>query len=500
MKSRFGKFAAVAAVAAAFGFGNEAKAQLFFSEYAEGSGFNKCVEIYHCGTDKISLADWQYQSYQNGNINAQYVINLSTIQDSIDAGEILVICNPGAVTNTTLTIANVDLFSNSIQFNGNDAVALYNTSEGAYSDIFGDASSTSNFAQNITYRRSATVTASNTFPGSNSTANWTSAANNDLSGFGSYSFTSGCPQAVGTACPYDKGETSCPIISQYFEGSGLNKCIEITNPTCDTLCLANFEYRAYHNGATTPTYQINLDNMFSGQTTVAGALIPGEVIVVCNPNADSTTLLVADTTWLNILQNGNDALAIYNNGEGSFCDIFGNIGEDSTWIDVCASGDTARTFNTNLTRKNTVCSGITVDPANGTGFDICTQWDQDTALNSTSGLGTQDVSFCQLIGGCGFTKNETEDVKVFDVESLNVYPNPTQVSATFEFTASTSESAVIEVFTLTGVMVAQPFNGMVEEGVTYREVLDVSHMPAGTYIYRFSAGAETKVGRISVIK
>ena len=173
----------VAFVLALLGSAYQVNAQLYFSEYAEGSGTNKCVEIYHCGSNSLDLTGWQYRSFQNGNTTPQYVIDLSTIQSTIGVGEVIVICNPGAASNTTLGSGVVDLYSNNIQFNGNDAIAIYNSVAGVYTDIVGDASSTSNFAKDVTISRSCDVVVDTLFSGSDLLSNWTTGTKDDLSGF-----------------------------------------------------------------------------------------------------------------------------------------------------------------------------------------------------------------------------------------------------------------------------------------------------------------------------
>jgi len=503
----FGKLAAVAAVA----FATQANAQLFISETVEGSGNNKCIEIQACQT--TALAGWIYQAYHNGNGTVTYSIDLGAfaslnlLPDTLVAGQVIAICNPGAQFELAVDGGSADLFSGSIQHNGNDAHALFNSTLNCFSDVFGDINSTSNFNRNNSWRRNAAIVSATSLPGSNSTANWTAAGNNNLSGIGTpVASVTGCPVCSSQLCSEQDNGSDCILITGYLEGSFSNKCVEITNPGCDTVCLANYQYRAYHNGANVfaPTYFRNLGDF-------QDFLLPGETMTICNTNADSAVLAAINTTsiaagndsvylWNNILHNGNDALAIYNFQSTAFCDIFGNIGEDSTWLGICGL-DTHRTFNTNLTRNTTICTGVTTDPADGTGFPtICSQWSQDTNLNSTANLGSQDVSFCQtFVFQCGGGKRG--DVKgAINATGLNVYPNPAQNTATFEFTAAADENAVLEVFTISGVKVAQPFNGTVQEGVTYREDLDVTGLPAGTYIYRYTAGADSKVGRISVIK
>src|SRR6056297_269813 len=46
---------------------------LFFSEYVEGGGNNRALEIYNPTSQTISLADYQMSRYSNGETNPNYV-------------------------------------------------------------------------------------------------------------------------------------------------------------------------------------------------------------------------------------------------------------------------------------------------------------------------------------------------------------------------------------------------------------------------------------------
>lgn len=475
----------------ALGMTSVANAQLYFSEYAEGSGYNKCVEIYACTEDSVDLSGWEYQSIQNGG-TVTYTISLSSIQPYLTNGDVLVLCNTGASTNATLDTNAVDLFSNSVNFNGNDAIALYNTITGEYSDIFGDASSTTNFAKDVTLTRNCPIVNDTVFPGSNVDTNWTAGTKDDLSGFGSFDGCESCPeQTVAPADSCSDYLVESPIISGYLEGSYSNKCVEIYNPTCDTICLNNIEYRAYHNGATTPTYSVVLGSFQQ-------YLYPGDVIVVCNPGADSIAASIPGAVyfWSGINHNGNDALELFNLNSASSADIFGTIGEDSTWVDVCGVGDTARAYNINLSRN--VCTGVTTNPT--TGFPtLCTQWDADTTLDTIAGLGAH--SGCPLFG-CdgGFGKEGSVEEAAAGNTAMSVYPNPVGNEATFEFQVTNDQVVTLEVYSITGNLVAKPFNGAVEAGEMRRVSFDVTTLPAGTYIYHLNAGDSSESGKFSVVK
>lgn len=102
---------------------------LFFSEYVEGSSYNKYLEIYN-GTGKIvDLSDYKVNIYINGQSTAKYTELLS---GKLENGAVLVLQN----TKSTL-YEGVTSQSTAINFNGNDAIALVKISTDTFVDIFG---------------------------------------------------------------------------------------------------------------------------------------------------------------------------------------------------------------------------------------------------------------------------------------------------------------------------------------------------------------------------
>ncbi len=174
------------------------------------------------------------------------------------------------------------------------------------------------------------------------------------------------------------------FISEYIEGGGNNKCIEIYNGTGATVDLAagNYAIIRYSNGSTSGT-TINL----------TGTIADGDVYVVCNNSATSTFTSQSDQTSSQINFNGDDAVALTKNG--SNIDIFGEIGDDpgSQWS---VGGN--MTANRTLVRNPEVLSSNTLNSA---GFPtLGTEWTefpQDTASN----LGSHTVNTPS--GGSGST-------------------------------------------------------------------------------------------------
>lgn len=98
-----------------------APTDLFFSEYIEGSSFNKALEIYNGTGAAVNLAAGGYniQMFFNGNSTAGFTINLTGV---IADGDVYVVA-PTNATNTTI-LAQADQLSGTSWFNGDDAVVL----------------------------------------------------------------------------------------------------------------------------------------------------------------------------------------------------------------------------------------------------------------------------------------------------------------------------------------------------------------------------------------
>ena len=126
-------------------------------------------------------------------------------------------------------------------------------------------------------------------------------------------------------------QTSDLIITEYVEGSGNNKALEIYNGTEDQINLGSYAIDRYSNGATSPT-SIPLANVDLG---------PGDTYVVTHdPRPSPRCWPLADQVDNNLNFNGNDALVLTFGGS-QVVDSFGRVGEDPGSYWSCSEGTTA---------------------------------------------------------------------------------------------------------------------------------------------------------------
>ncbi len=187
------------------------------------------------------------------------------------------------------------------------------------------------------------------------------------------------------------------LISEYVEGSSNNKAIELYNNSGSAIDLAagNYTLEFYFNGSTSPGTTISL----------TGTIADGEVFVIADNDAASEILAEADLTSTSSFFNGDDAIALRENG--TIVDSLGQIGNDpgSEW----GSGDIS-TQNNTLRRNTDVTEGDTNpnDP-----FDPSLEWSgfpQDTF----DGLGVYDRT--NGGGGDGGNGGNDDITPIYDIQ------------------------------------------------------------------------------------
>jgi len=235
------------------------------------------------------------------------------------------------------------------------------------------------------------------------------------------------------------------FFSEYVEGYGQNKAIEVYNPTLTTIDLSDYQIERYSNGTT--------NSSAGGVTNLTGMLVSGDAFVVTSGETDtSSTFGFIDPILFSMSDlaepvgsyptplhmNGNDAMVLTKNGQ--IIDVIGKVGEDpasGAWTDDAASGFTMGSWWTaqhTLIRKNTVLYGDN----NGVDlFNPSLEWDS-LVVGSWNNLGAHT---CDCIGATVI--NDANSV------SYVVYPNPANIGETI--TVNTKEKIKnIEVVNLLG--------------------------------------------------
>jgi len=251
------------------------------------------------------------------------------------------------------------------------------------------------------------------------------------------------------------------FISEYLEGSGNNKGVEIYNPTPNIIDLGQYYVARYSNGSQTydaggitkltgfiQGYDVHI--LVNGQTTST------ETSPACDPEMQALADQLDGEYPAPTYMNGNDAIALFKDTGGSgdindfiLVDLFGIVGggvvsSDIGWTDFTntwvyknvydADGNItgkdstyiqnyivptgyywlALTANHSLVRKRSVKHGVTSETMPTIAFDLSLEWDTIPGGQDVwDSLGTH-ICNCQYVG-----KEEFEaDARI------SVWPNP----------------------------------------------------------------------------
>ncbi len=283
-------------------------------------------------------------------------------------------------------------------------------------------------------------------------------------------------------------QTTCAdlFFSEYVEGSGNNKVLEIYNPTDQPVDLSLYVIKRYSNGSPVPTEELPL----------SGTVVPGDVFVVTNGQTDSVWVPGGGYWSLPIEPlfyargdfhcsgiypapmyfNGDDAMTL-EKVTGQVVDIFAKTGDDpgnNGWNDIPPTyyaGDqywTSWTKDQTLIRKPEIRDGVKVNPAI---FKVDVEWDS-VAKNTYDSLGFHRCD-CHTGPVIGWGINDYQAV-----HTIVLYPNPvTSQQLTLDADAPVREVTLVN---LIGQLVfKQKF-----EGSTKRLTLKFPELQTGIYTIR----------------
>ena len=229
------------------------------------------------------------------------------------------------------------------------------------------------------------------------------------------------------------------FFSEYVEGSGNNKAIEIVNLTDNAIDLSAYSIKKQSNGAG------NWINEFP----LSGTINVNDVFVTINYQADDATLIAA----ANLLSpeagygapinfNGNDPVGLFKNDV--LIDIIGVLGVTSKNYE-----------NMTLRRKTSVTEPVTSYNSN--------EWDE-FAQNTVDGIGYH---------------GDTASTSEFTKNPINIYPNPTNGNTLF---FNLTKDARINIYNILGKLVKTA------EVKASNNTLDIATLNKGMYILKINSG------------
>ena len=157
-------------------------ADLFISEYVEGTSNNKYIEIFNGTGSAVDLSNYSLRHYNNGSSTASYSLVLSgTLADS----DVYVVENSSEALGVA---ADLSTASSVMTFNGNDPMAL--AKDDANIDVVGTIGVNVTNLANVTKVRKSTVSQGTT---TYDAAEWDDYPTNTISYLGSHEFGAATP-------------------------------------------------------------------------------------------------------------------------------------------------------------------------------------------------------------------------------------------------------------------------------------------------------------------
>jgi endonuclease I/predicted extracellular nuclease len=361
---------------------------IIITEYVEGSGNNKALEITNLGGTDVDMGAQSYKlaMYSNGD-TAEHPDRKIELTGILAAGASYVVYNDSA--EAQFQFPDSGTTSSVTWFNGDDALVLVKGDvivdsfgrtgerpDGAWTDPNNADWST----KDKTLRRLASVTsgdaiADDAFPGDNN--QWLAFDQNTADGLG----CSGEGACGGTTNPIDSDNI---MITEYVEGNGSNKAVEISNMGSEAVDLGagNYKFAMFKNGDVTE----HADRKII-LTTI---LQPGQSFVIYNEQADEQFQFPDNGAASSLtFFNGDDTLVLTKNNV--VVDVFGRVGEDpgSAWTDPNDANWSSQ--KKTLRRITSVTSGDTIADDAFPGSP--NQW-QVFEVDTADGLGCPGVTAC----------------------------------------------------------------------------------------------------------
>lgn len=135
--------------------GDKFSSEIFFSEYIEGSSFNKALEIVNLTGNTIDLEAEAYSLKKQQNGSGEWMSELM-LTGEIVHNDVFVISNESASIPEILEYADQLKTGSPLDFNGNDPIGLFK--DGELIDIIGSFNDSKDFAKDQSLKRKKTIT------------------------------------------------------------------------------------------------------------------------------------------------------------------------------------------------------------------------------------------------------------------------------------------------------------------------------------------------------
>ncbi|SHH09376.1 endonuclease [Flavobacterium defluvii] len=262
--------------------------------------------------------------------------------------------------------------------------------------------------------------------------------------------TSASSNTISVTTNSSGGTATDLLFSEYIEGSGNNKALEIANNTGNSVSLSAYTIKKQTNGS----------GSWSTGLALSGTLATGSKFVIVNSSISSTCFSPGSanisTTATELTFNGNDAVGLFKNGV--LIDIIGTF-----------NGGTANfAIDVTLRRKSTVTSPSTT-------FNLSAQWDSYSS-DTCNNLGSKIVKPAEEIV-------ETSD-------EIVIYPNPSDGNFYVGLDCLDSPYS-IEILSFSGQKVFEKQNAA-------DSVISVSHLSSGIYLVKIEKDSKTIIKKIII--
>lgn len=123
---------------------------LFFSEYVEGTSFNKALEIVNLTGETVDLAASGYSVKKQSNGEGNWMGEV-LLEGELENNEVFVLANESSNIAEIINIARQLKAGAPMDFNGNDPIGLFK--DGELIDVIGEVDNVQDFGKDVTLRR-----------------------------------------------------------------------------------------------------------------------------------------------------------------------------------------------------------------------------------------------------------------------------------------------------------------------------------------------------------